>query len=329
MVRPLASVLMLGLAACTLDRAGLGSAAGAVDAGVDAHQGGSGPGGASATGGSGGSGGAGGASKPGVGDCVLGGAETCDDCNTKSGDGCSAQGQTEPGWLCPDVAQPCEHVSGVSTTPGSPTAEIGDANATPAFVEACPAGKLLVGIAATDSGDWPGGDEFLSFVAPRCAAPQVDATGSFVWSQAEAGAQHGGVGDCCVTNVTPYAPIDCPADGFVMGFRARATAYVTTLTLECGPLVFDGQGLVVGAPSTQVGPVGSGVGNESGDALCPAGTVAAAIVGSAGAVLDRIGLRCDTPTFTICGDGTLNGAEQCDDANAVGGDGCSDVCATE
>ena len=47
------------------------------------------------------------------GDGALGGGEVCDDGNTESGDGCTADcSAVEPGFLCPDVGQPCieEHV---------------------------------------------------------------------------------------------------------------------------------------------------------------------------------------------------------------------------
>ena len=47
------------------------------------------------------------------GDGALGDGEVCDDGNTESGDGCTADcSAVEPGFLCPDVGQPCieEHV---------------------------------------------------------------------------------------------------------------------------------------------------------------------------------------------------------------------------
>src|SRR5207342_2703172 len=33
--------------------------------------------------------------------------ETCDDGNQQSGDGCSANCQTETDWICPEPGQPC------------------------------------------------------------------------------------------------------------------------------------------------------------------------------------------------------------------------------
>src|SRR5206468_1436701 len=41
------------------------------------------------------------------GDGKIGGKETCDDANTKDGDGCSSTCMREPGWDCPMMGAPC------------------------------------------------------------------------------------------------------------------------------------------------------------------------------------------------------------------------------
>jgi len=41
------------------------------------------------------------------------------------------------------------------------------------------------------------------------------------------------------------------------------------------------------------------------------------------------GVGTDAPTASVCGDGIVDGNEQCDDGNTVGGDGCSATCMTE
>lgn len=244
--------------------------------------------------GGGGSGGAGdGGAPPGIGDCVLGGDEACDDCNALGGDGCDGSGQIEPGWVCPDPGEPCLSVA-VVTTPGGVTTEVGDAAAEPPFVEPCPAGMLLVGIEATDSGDWPGGGEYLSYVAPRCATPIVQADHSFTWTTAVIGAVHGGIGDCCVQNVTPYVPLSCPNDRFAVGFRAHESDHLTTLSLLCAQMSLRSSSIAIGSSAITVGPMGTVVGTDSGDVPCPAASAAVALVGSAGAVLDRVGLDCAT-----------------------------------
>src|SRR3569623_1878574 len=41
------------------------------------------------------------------------------------------------------------------------------------------------------------------------------------------------------------------------------------------------------------------------------------------------GVGTDAPTASVRGDGSVDGNEQCDDGNTVGGDGCSATCMTE
>jgi cysteine-rich repeat protein len=295
------AVLVAGLiGGCALDRSGLGEQT--TTAGVSGGAGGISGGAAQGTGGSGaaddgGGGGAGGAS-PGVGDCVLGTGEECDDCNTASGDGCDESGQIEPGWVCPVPGDPCLSVS-VDTVASGVTTEVGDLAAQPSFAEDCPAGMLLVGIEATDSGDWPGGGEYLSYVAPRCAAPVVQADHSFTWAMPVTGAAHGGVDDCCVQNVTPYVPLSCPSDRFAIGFRARESGYLTTMSLLCARMSLNGSSVALGTTTITVGPMGTDVGADSGDIACPAGSAAVSLTGSAGAVLDRVGLGCATIGVTL------------------------------
>lgn len=287
---------------CTLERSGLadGASAGAAAAGGlgGGAGGGVAAGGAGAVGGGGAAAGGSGGSPPGVGDCALGEAEECDDCNTRGGDGCDGSGQIEPGWLCPEPGEPCVWIA-IETPSAGATSEVGSATAQPPFEEACPPGTLLVGIEATNSGDWPGGGGYLSYVAPRCAAPVVQADLSFEWTTSTLGALHGGVGDCCVQNTTAYPPLACPSDRFAVGFRASESGYLTTMSLLCARMGWDGDGATLDTATIAVGPMGTEVGTDSGDISCPAGTAANALIGSAGAVLDRVGLACATVVASI------------------------------
>lgn len=327
-----ALLVVLLLAGCTLDRDGRANGAGGATMQMPGAGGAPNTGGGSSAGGSGGGiggsgGGSGGSIPDTVGDCIINGDETCDDCNTDSGDGCSSQGQIEPGWVCLAEGEPCNHVSGVGTTAGADTPQTGDQGATPVFEDRCPDGMLLVGFEATDSGDWPGGGEFLSYMAPRCAAPDVDDTGRFRWSGPVTGMVRAGVGDCCVNNTNAYAPLSCPQDGFVVGYRAWSTSYVTQIELYCDGLTFDGsQAVADGAPAT-VGAMGSGAGTAGSVETCAG--YADGWTGSAGAVIDLVGITCASINHTLCGDGVLNGAEACDDGNAISGDGCSDRCQSD
>ena len=56
--------------------------------------------------------------------------------------------------------------------------------------------------------------------------------------------------------------------------------------------------------------------------MCPEGQV---VIG-----FDTVGnIVCSAMTPPICGDGNINGDEECDDGNTVGGDGCSSECSFE
>ena len=41
------------------------------------------------------------------------------------------------------------------------------------------------------------------------------------------------------------------------------------------------------------------------------------------------GVVVDAPTAGVCGDGVVDGNEQCDDGNTVSNDGCSSTCAVQ
>lgn len=264
-----------------------------------------------------------------VGDCTQDAGEQCDDCNTTSGDGCDRRGQVEPGWICTSPGKLCNHVSGILTTKRDATAQVGNMSATPQFEEACPSGAVLVGINATDSGTWQGGSEFLTFVVPRCAWPQIAGGAEFIWTEAEDGPTIGGNG---VSGAVPYGIHDCPPNRFLMGLRvwddSDAYPYPTALELVCGPMRVIGENVTIGTPADNVGPFGFSTDSPT-DLLCTAAQVATALTGSAGAVLDLVGLGCSSARPTLCGDDVVEGAETCDDANSVSGDGCSDICQDE
>ena len=264
-----------------------------------------------------------------IGDCTQDAGEQCDDCNTTSGDGCDSRGQVEPGWICTAPGKLCNHVSGIITTARDTTAQVGNQNAAPKFEEPCPAGAVLVGINATDSGFWQGGSEFLTFVVPRCAFPQIAGGAEFLWTEAVDGPTIGGNG---VSGVTSYGIHDCPPNRFLMGLRVWADSlnypYPTGLELLCGPMRVIGENIAMDAPTDNVGPFGYSD-QTATDLVCPASQVATAFTGSAGAVLDLVGLGCSSARPALCGDDMVEGAETCDDGNSVSGDGCSDICQDE
>jgi cysteine-rich repeat protein len=67
---------------------------------------------------------------------ILDPGETCDDGNTVSSDGCSAECQIEPGWTCPVPGQPCTPICGDGIVVGDEECDCG--NGTVPVPEGCP-----------------------------------------------------------------------------------------------------------------------------------------------------------------------------------------------
>jgi cysteine-rich repeat protein len=221
----------------------------------------------------------------------------------------------------------CEHVTGVVHQTGQQTAEVGNAGAMPPFTDECPPSTLLVGMDFYDGGDIPEGSQHVAQLTPHCAQPQLVGN-AFGWMGTVAGATHG----YWSSGNSLQPTLRCPSDEFVVGFQARTddnTQYPTAIALHCAPLTFVAGTVVIGTAISLVGPSGSTVGTTSPSIYCLTDSVAAAVTGSDGALVDRIGLRCDTLAPALCGDGSVNGSEACDDGNTADGDGCSAACANE
>jgi fibro-slime domain-containing protein len=105
------------------------------------------------------------------------------------------------------------------------------------------------------------------------------------------------LGLSCSNDMAGLADVDAP----VAGADARA-ASLDTLSIILNPSSIDASS-----------------GLDLGPAAPPAD-------GDAGACF---GCGADAPDQAICGDGTLQTGEQCDDGNAVPGDGCSGICTIE
>lgn len=266
--------------------------------------------------GPGGMGGSGVGGGPAVGNCIVEAPEACDDCNFVSGDGCSATGAVETGWLCATPGAACLHFSGVTATDGT-VIGIGGSGAS-AFDEACPPGSAVVGF----DGDWDGND--LKGLLARCGKLGVSNDGQVVWSSVSETAYYGGTG-------TALGPIDCPAAQFVVGFDVNYESgggnQVIGFAMRCATLAFDGQSVVTGAPQPQ--PHYGGPGGNAGSDACPANQIGTRFTGRHGGRLDKIGLTRASLTPTFCGDSSVAGFETCDDGDAVSGDGCSTVCQME
>jgi cysteine-rich repeat protein len=112
-----------------------------------------------------------------------------------------------------------------------------------------------------------------------------------------------------VTETCAYGQVSCTVCNNACQSVAGATAY-------CGDSIING------TEACDTGAVNSLTCNANctapvcGDGICNA---------AAGETM----VSCVSDCAPVCGDGVIAGAEICDDSNAVGGDGCSSVCAVE
>lgn len=287
-----------------------------------------GDGGFGGSGGDGGSGGSGGGNIAMLGDCVVDAPEECDDCNQTPGDGCDDQAIVEPGWGCLTEGLPCLHVSGF--VPQSPAAagSLGNTAGGSAWTSACPAGTVLVGFTAENANncDCEATPASLASLVPQCASVTVDAAGVLGWASppasiARIGANQG-VG-------AVIGDLVCATNQFVVGLHGSIGSpynQVGSISIDCATLTFDDEAIATGTPVTSATLGGAAT---TQNAVCPANKIITSLSGGAGAVIDGIAVTCSTPVPTYCGDSMVNLHEECDDGNAVSGDGCDLVCRDE
>ncbi len=255
------------------------------------------------------------------GDSRVSGAETCDDGNAQSGDGCSASCQVESGFACEDAPSVCTAVCGDGLLAGDETCDDGDAapgdgcsptcEVEPGFectgdpqtcASVCGDGQI-VGAEACDDGNTAAGD--------GCSAACTVETGFACAGEPSQCAP--GCGDGIISG-----PETCDDGGEEPGDGCSA-ACTTEPGYTCE-----------GAPSICVTLCGDGV--AAGDEACDDGDTDSADGCSATCEVEA-GYTCSgTPStcVTTCGDGFLvSGVEACDDGNPDGDDGCSATCTVE
>ena len=176
-------------------------------------------------------------------------------------------------------------------------------------------------------------------------------------------------GDVCVGNCPGASPIvlDC-ASGTVAGDTAMGTAAIIAYAPCTTSTDYEGNEQVflfrnaTGANEVSITAT-RGASSEDFDLFALSGGDGTALCGAADTCLDSsrnvtatetvdftaaagelvyvvydvYGAATETSDFTlevsctpvVCGDGVINGAEECDDSNAAAGDGCSDTCTFE
>jgi len=272
------------------------------------------------------------------GDSTVNSGEQCDDGDLEDGDGCSATCAVEAGFVCTVVGQPCELVEYCGDGFLRAGEQCDDGNASPidgcngsCVISAnfiCPTpGQLCqstivcgdglkTGNEACDDGDTDSGD--------GCSAA----------CQREAGFTCPTVGVAC----QPVQEESCGDGALALsefcddGDTDSGNGCSATCTIEPGYDCPNGPGQLC----VQVGRCGDGLRNVAGE-QCDDGETGGVPVGGDGCTANckvealfscpSVGGACTS--MVVCGDGTVNGAETCDDGNTIGGDGCNASCQVE
>lgn len=298
------------------------------------------------------------------GDGIVSGSETCDDGNTTASDGCSASCAAESGYTCSGAPSSCSTSCGDSIIAGSETCDNGGSNSNAADA-ACRTNCLpkRCGDAIKDSGE--GCDDGNSSNTDTCLNTCVLNTaggggGGGVSSSTTSYYKRPPAPLGCGNAILETSKgEECDAGRF---------NDLGTCSYDC-KLLFCGDGavtVVIGEecePLPSAGPNGERIFNiaacgqictvpdEDGHGGCRFNYLpACGSGGGAASSMDNISYPPSEPvsdevslpdsgevsgniggTFaaSACGDGWVGAGEECDDANALDGDGCSSVCAVE
>jgi cysteine-rich repeat protein len=245
---------------------------------------------------------------------IISGAETCDDGNIGSGDGCSASCNVESGFSCNGSPSMCTAIN----TCG---------NGIISGAETCDDGNIGSGDGCSASCNVESG--FSCNGSPSiCTA--INTCGNGIISGAETCDDgNTGSGDGCSAS--------CNVES---GFSCSGSPSICMAVNICG------NGIVGGTESCDDGNVATGDGCsslctvETGFScsgspsvcssinFCGNGIVGGTEMCDDGNLISGDG--CDANcTLTGCGNGVLTGSESCDDGNLSLGDGCSAVCQVE
>ncbi len=217
--------------------------------------------------------------------------EACDDGNALPGDGANGRCVVEPNWICDTEAQPCTCRSGVNC--GNGVIEPG---------EVC------------DDGDTDGDDgcnESCDIQDPSYVCPEEGQ-------------------DCIKTAFCGNGRVEGSETCDVGGDVTDAPGCVDCVVQEGWVCKYPG------SPCTEAPRCGDGILQPLRGELCDDGNIAnndgcpdnCLRIDVGWECLDGPGEPC-TRIVTICGDGLLEGEEECDDSNDDDSDGCSSDCEVE
>ncbi len=259
----------------------------------------------------------------GCGSGVVTGTEACDDGNTAAGDGCDAACTVEPGFYCqgtkPSVCAGAEILCGDGLdNNGAFGADAADPScALPAYVPACAPSTTLRVYPNNTSTAIP--DNNLTGITSNVTVSNggTVAGGAIVFT-----IPHEYDGDVDVSLITPTpTTIDICSDNGGLGVNFTNTvlspACVPANAVTGGTAPFSG--CYIPENNAQV----LGIVGKSAD-----GTWGLKVVDDAGGDVGTLQSWKLVLCTTVCGDGTMAGAEQCDDGNLTDGDGCDSNCKT-
>lgn len=218
-------------------------------------------------------------------DDVCNGAEVCDGAGK-----CASPGPLDCDDEQASTADFCAQSKGCAHfgfTAIDPTLVRGNAVGGTEFLDACPAGRVLIGFNAEI------GDSFDKIQAV-CGVVGVGPGNVVTITGSETPFPLRG------ENANTAASSTCPANQFVVGFAGRAGALMDQISLRCAPVTItagDGGGYAasLGAITPQA-PVGGTGGTVFPDTDCPDGSVAVGAHIQAGGSVDGFGLLCGVPT---------------------------------
>jgi fibro-slime domain-containing protein len=224
---------------------------------------------------------------------VLDSGESCDDGNATPGDGCSGTCRIEPNFICPTLGQPC-----VSTI-------------------VCGDG-VITGNEVCDDGNTVSGDgcaEDCMSVEPgyTCLTPGqscVIGTGKAVCGNGTLETNE----SCDDGNVKPLDGCSATCQ-LETGYTCPVPGQPCKLNQYCGDGILNG--------SEQCDD-----GNRKPGDCCDGNCLLEPNCACSTPIVPSVPPHQICSSTMVCGDGTREGSEACDDANAVSGDGCSADCTT-
>jgi fibro-slime domain-containing protein len=278
---------------------------------------------------------------PVCGNGVLDDGELCDDGNSRPGDGCSGLCRKEPNYTCRVPGQPCEPDPLCGDGKLTPDEQCDDGN--PNNGDGCSSTcKLESGCTANDAG------------AATCPPKTVCGDGIIttgeqcddgnVWSsdgcsdtcQAEKGWKCVTPGSPCVRDeycgdgvITAAKGEQCDDGNALAGDGCTGTCQIEPFYkcppeipgTKCQSTIVCGDGKIIGDEACDDSNTKAGDGCSADCKQVEPGYVCPNANGVGGA--------CTLVPQETCGDAKLSYGEQCDDGNALAGDGCSATCQVE